>query len=162
MLFLLVLAVSLVVSSLFGHFIHWAIHQRWSGVFYRSHMEHHLELYPPGNLLSGVYKKAKWYHRGIFLFTPAFLVILGTAGGLMWWAGAPIWMLVTFGATMLGFGLLNDFVHDSTHIWNHWLGMFKWFKRARRAHFAHHRNMKKNFGIFYFGWDKLFGTYREE
>lgn len=161
MTFLLVLFASLVIASLFGHLIHWVIHQRWSGPFHRSHMEHHLELYPPGDLLSETYRASKWYHSGTFLFTPPLVVILAVTGGLSWWAGVPLWALVTFGTTLVGFGLLNDFVHDNSHVRGHWLNRFAWFRKARDIHFVHHRNMRKNFGIFYFGWDKLFGTYRE-
>lgn len=161
-MFITVFLVSLVIATFFGHFIHWALHQRWTGPAYRGHMEHHLELYPPGNLTSEKYRSAKWYHSGPFLFTPAAIVILGTVGGLLWALETPLWAIVVFGVTLVGFGLLNDWVHDSQHVTNHWASRFEWFRRARTLHFKHHRNMKSNFGIMFFGWDRVFGTFRKK
>lgn len=162
MLFLLVLAVSLVVSTFFGHLIHWAIHQRWTGPAHKGHMEHHLELYPPGDLVSRSYRSSKWYHSGVFLFTPGFIALMAVFGFPAYLLGLPLWTVGVFGVVMLSFGLLNDYVHDNMHVWNHWLNRFAWFRRARVTHFVHHRNMKVNYGIFFFAWDKVFGSYREK
>jgi hypothetical protein len=158
MLFIAVLVASLVIASFFGHVVHWLLHQRWTGIMHRAHMEHHLELYPPGHLTSDKYKAAKWYHRGPLLFTPPLIIILGAAGGLLWWAGAPHWVVWVLGACLVGFGLVNDYFHDSFHVRKHRLNRYKWYKRLRRIHFVHHHQMGKNFGIFWFGWDQIFGT----
>jgi sterol desaturase/sphingolipid hydroxylase (fatty acid hydroxylase superfamily) len=159
MLFFAVLFVSLFVASLLGHGIHWAIHQRWMGPAYRGHMQHHLELYPPHDMVSDTYRAAKWYNSGPFLFTPPLVIILGTVGGLLWWVGVPLWVIATFGASLVGFGLLNDWVHDSGHIRNHWASRFGWWRKCRDLHVQHHANMRKNYGIFLFVWDRVFGTF---
>lgn len=161
MLFLIILAISLVVATFFGHWIHWAIHQRWAGPAYKGHREHHLELYPPSDLVSEKYRASKWYHSGIFLFTPGFILLLVVFAAPMWLLGLPLWTLGVFGGTLLGFGLLNDYVHDNMHVRDHWLNRFGWFRDAKVVHFLHHRDMKRNFGIFFFAWDRVFGTYRE-
>lgn len=159
LLFFIVLFVSIVLASLFGHGIHWALHQRWLGPAHRGHMEHHLQLYPPSSLISTAYKAAKWHHRGPVLFTPAFLVILGAAWGLSSALGAPLWIAATFGAVMLVFGLFNDLVHDSFHVDSHFLQRaLPDYARMRERHFIHHRNMRRNFGIVSFVWDRVFGT----
>lgn len=158
MLFLAVLIASIVTASFFGHVIHWLLHQRWTQIFHRAHMEHHLELYPPGKMTSDTYKAARWYHRGPLLFTPPLILILGAAGGLLWWAHAPLWCLGVFGVSIIGYGLLNDYFHDSFHVRRHPWNRYKWYKQLRILHFVHHHQMDRNFGIFNFIWDRIFGT----
>ena len=34
------------------------------------------------------------------------------------------------------------------------------FKWRKRPHFVHHRHANSNFGVIYFFWDKIIGTYR--
>lgn len=160
--FIFALIISLILSSLFGHAIHWILHQRWSGPAHRGHMEHHLELYPPTSLTSPAYKAAKWYHQGPVLFTPAFLILLGAACGLTYTLVIPTWLTITFGLTMFTFGLFNDFMHDSFHIEHHFLhNLVPGYDKMRERHFLHHRNMRRNFGIVSFFWDRVFGTFRE-
>lgn len=155
----LTLGCSLLVASVLGHAIHWALHQRWTGPAYRGHMDHHCKQYPPHRLTSSRYLAAKWYNAGPFLFTPPLVIILGAVGGLMIWFGVPLWALVVFGTTLVGYGLFNDWIHDSFHIDFHWLSGLQWYDRLRALHFVHHHNMRKNYGIVSFVWDKIFGTF---
>lgn len=157
---LVVVLASFVITTFFGHAIHWALHQRWTGLFYRSHMDHHVKQYPPKDLTSSTYRLPSRGATGFVLFTPAFLIILGAAGGLLWLFGLPLWILAVLGPVMLGYGLLNDHVHDAFHVDNHLLSRFAWFSKLQRSHFIHHRNMKVNFGIINFTWDRVFGTFR--
>jgi sterol desaturase/sphingolipid hydroxylase (fatty acid hydroxylase superfamily) len=158
MLLLFTFIASLVIASFFGHVIHWALHQRWTGPAHAGHMEHHLDLYPVGKLTSDKYLAAKWFHRGPLLFTPPLLVILGAASGLLCLVGAPLWMVGVLGPVLVGYGLVNDYFHDSFHLRKHWLNRYKWYKRLRRLHFLHHHNMTVNYGILSFVWDRVFGT----
>ncbi len=158
-MFLIVLLVSLTFASFFGHAIHWLIHQRWTGPVYRAHMDHHLKQYPPSDLLSKTYRHAKWYNSGPLLFTPPLVMIMLAAMAVLWFFGMPLWALTTFAVTMICFGFVNDYVHDNSHIEGHWLERFAWFRNLRATHFQHHHNMKRNFGIVLFVWDKLFKTY---
>ena len=158
MLLLATLFVSLIIASFFGHVIHWTLHQRWAGIAHRAHMEHHLELYPVGKLVSDRYKAAKWFHRGPLLFTPPLLVILGAACGLLWLFSAPIYLLGVLAPVLVGYGLVNDYFHDSFHLRKHWLNRYPWYKRLKVLHFVHHHNMAVNYGILSFAWDKVFGT----
>jgi hypothetical protein len=157
--FLVTLVASLILASFFGHVVHWLIHQEWMGPAHRGHMEHHLDLYPPGKLVSDRYLAAKWYRSGPLLFTPPLLLILGAVGGLMWALGLPLWTVAVLGVCLVGFGLVNDYFHDSFHIRKHPLNHFKWYKRLRRLHFQHHYDMTVNYGIVFFDWDRVFKTW---
>jgi sterol desaturase/sphingolipid hydroxylase (fatty acid hydroxylase superfamily) len=159
MLFLFVLVVSLVCASFFGHVIHWSLHQPWTGPAHRGHMEHHKVLYPPGKLVSDRYKPSKWYHSGPLLFTPPLFFLLAVFGGILWLCHAPIWTLAVFGGSLVGFGLVNDWFHDSFHLRKHGLLRFKWYRQLRVLHYFHHHDMKVNYGIVSFVWDRAFGTH---
>lgn len=154
----IVTIVSFIVSNFLGYWIHWAIHQKWSGPFYRAHMQHHLELYPVGNLTSTNYRDAHWYNRGPFLFTPPFIALMMFTVGLAHIFSAPMWIVVEIAFMIVLFGYINDWVHDSFHLKNHVLSRYRYYRIARRAHLMHHVRMNKNYGIISFEWDKIFGT----
>lgn len=143
-------ALALFVGSLFGHVVHWSLHQRWTGPAHRGHMEHHLELYPPWDLTSATYLRAKWYHSGTFLFAPVLVVTLMAARSF-----CASW---TFCFALTAFALLNDWTHDRFHVPTPWLEWSAYYRRMRKAHFAHHRNMRRNYGIVSLAWDRVFGT----
>jgi len=153
--------IAIVLATFIGHMIHWALHKRWSGRFYTGHMEHHLEHYPPWSLISQKYKMPKWHHSGPALFTPAFLIIVAVAGGLTWLLSLPLVLMVTSGVTILAFGLLNDVVHDAFHLEKSWMHQIPGFDKMRARHFLHHHNMRKNFGIVTFVWDRVFRTLKD-
>lgn len=161
MSFVLVLLVSLVTASLIGHGIHWALHRPWTGPAYRGHMEHHLLLYPPSDLTSTRYRSARWYHNGVFLYAPAFLLLALLAWALVTLLALPVWIAFTFGATMLGLGVANNWAHDSFHSQNSLLMRLACYRRLRERHHVHHRNMRCNYGIVTSVWDRAFGTLRE-
>lgn len=155
-----VIACSYIVASFFGWLVHWTIHQRWSGPLYRAHMKHHLELYPPGDLISDRYKYPKWYEAGTALFFPFLLcVFVVVAGGLLL-LGVPVWTVIVFIAVTCTYGALSDVMHDSFHLRKFWMQRSALYVRYRESHFVHHVNMRANFGIISFTWDRLMGTFR--
>lgn len=158
MITLLIIAAAVVLGSLVGYWIHRLLHEPWSGLFHRGHMEHHLELYPPERLTSETYEVKKWYHSGPVLFTPGALLLLGAGGALTWLLGLSLWGYIAFGVGLVGFGFLNDYVHDAFHLRAHWLHRFRVFRRLRRSHFLHHFDMTKNYGIVALQWDSVFKT----
>jgi hypothetical protein len=160
MLLFWVLFASIIVASFFGHLVHWSLHQAWTGPAHRGHMAHHTVHYPPGNMVSETYRTSHWSQSGTLLFTPPLLIILGALGGLMWWAGAPLWAVGVQGVAMVSFGLLNDFMHDSYHVRKHWLLRFRGYRHLRKMHFLHHHDMTINLGIVNHAWDRAFGTRR--
>ncbi len=157
----LVLGSSVVVGSFVGYCVHRLMHKEWAGPFHRGHMEHHLELYPTTRLTSEKYEISKWYNSGPVLFTPAAILVVGGAGLLCWVLGVSLWDFGTFAAGLVGFGFLNDYVHDSFHLREHWLQKLPFYRKLRRLHFKHHFDMTKNFGIVSLQWDDVFKTKSE-
>lgn len=152
--------IAYLLTSLLGYVIHWAIHRPWAGKAYRAHRAHHIDLYPPGKLISDEYRFAgsqSTVYTFLLAFSPLLLlpIILAIVG---WFSIAQaIAALVAMGLV----GLLNDIIHDSFHVKNHWLSrLIPGYDRMQQLHFIHHVNMKKNFGIYSFFWDRLFRTFR--
>lgn len=162
MIMIVVLLCSLIAASFMGHTVHWVIHQPWSGPAYRGHREHHTLKYPPNDLLSKSYRKAKWYHTGTFLFLPGMIVFILAGSIFMSFLGCGWPELTLFVVVLSLFGIANDYIHDATHVIDHPLETFAWFRNLREAHFIHHRDMKSNYGIVFYGWDRLLGSYRKQ
>jgi len=54
----LTIIISYLFSTFFGYVIHWSLHQSWMGLFYKAHLSHHLEMYPPNDYKSDTYRHA--------------------------------------------------------------------------------------------------------
>ena len=54
----------------------------------------------------------------------------------------------------------NWWIHKAYHQHNHPLNDYLWFKNKKEAHFMHHYNPRKNYGISSNFSDKLFGTWQ--
>ncbi len=158
MVTLLILVFAVVLGSLAGYWIHRALHQPWTGPFHRGHMEHHEILYPANRLTSDRYEVAKWYNSGPVLFTPGAILLLIVGALATWILGVTLWHFASFGVGLIGFGLLNDWVHDSFHLRRHFLQRFSCYRSLRRLHFLHHVDMEANFGIVSLHWDSVFKT----
>lgn len=153
--------VFIIVSSFLGHLVHWVLHQRWSGWANHGHMQHHA-LYPPVDLRSRSYRRVNWFNSGPFLFTPAFLAVTLLLGAVALYFHVSFLYVVIAAVALALFGIFNDIVHDSFHIKDNWFDRFSAYRKLRDLHFVHHRNMKQNFGIVTFVWDKAFGTFRSK
>lgn len=138
-------------SELVGYFFHRAAHRPWSGALYRSHMQHHLETYPPSRLQTEKY--------------------IPSATSFLWWYIIPAlpWAVAQFFflplylwvASLITTGIiayLNLYFHDAFHVTKHWMSEFRFFKGLKVMHDLHHRNMRKNFGIWCLIWDRVFKT----
>lgn len=158
---LLVVCASLFFTSFFGYLVHRLLHVTWAGPLYRAHMNHHLIEYPPYRLVTSSYRRTKWYNSGTFLFTPPLVCLLVLIGGLLTWAGVALWVTAVFAVIMISFAVSNDVIHDSFHIENCRLQRFGWWRRKQAQHFIHHRNMKRNYGIISFEFDRSFKTFKD-
>lgn len=153
-------AVSLtyIIGSLLGYFIHKSLHSSWTMAGFRAHSSHHNIQYPPNDYFSDVYRGAG-KNNSVYLFLIALsppilffatLVYLGYIGWI-------ITTIILIEAALIGF--LNDYIHDSFHIYNHWLNrsIFKnIFRKLNKLHMIHHIDQSKNFGIFDPTWDYIF------
>jgi sterol desaturase/sphingolipid hydroxylase (fatty acid hydroxylase superfamily) len=147
-------------GTLAGWVAHWVVHQRWAGRLYRSHMNHHLKQYPPNDLLSEKYRWAGKDDTTIIFIPPITLFFL-LYGALLWQLGVPWIVFPVILVEAILVGALHDWIHIASHIQCHWLLRYRWFQRLRALHFIHHAgDMRKNMGIIWFGWDRVFGTYR--
>ena len=94
----------------------------------------------------------------MFFFVP--ISVLAVAGyvAALYWVSAPWWIYVVFLIESALIGGLNEYIHQAYHVSNHWLDRYSWFRSVRAKHWAHHLNLKRNYGIFWFGWDRIFRT----
>jgi hypothetical protein len=153
------IAITFLYGTLIGHAIHWAAHQPFSRWLYRAHMSHHKAQYPKDDLVSAVYRRSQ--DDNFFLFglvvVPALWPLLALVVGL----GASPFEFGAVVSLILFVGWLHDHVHVRMHLRTSVVERL--FPRAmahfRRLHAAHHRDMTKNLGIVWFGWDRIFGSF---
>ncbi len=151
--------VTFLLGTLIGYIVHWMLHQRWSGPLYKVHMNHHVVQYPPKNLMSAGYRSSG--RTSVWAFVPPLTVFVAITLGVLWIAGAQWWLHAIIIVESALIGWLHDYAHDGLHVTGHPLEKVPGFGWLRRQHSVHHRNMKRNLGIMWFGWDRILGTYRE-
>lgn len=162
---LLTALISFLLTSLFGHVIHWSIHQSWSGRANYCHMAHHLRLYPPSDFSSEVYREAGDDSTPKFFAISAVPLVLAPfillACGII---SLPIMITILIVEVLMGF--LHYHLHDAFHIKNHWLYRIpiikNYFNHWVYLHYLHHIKMNTNFGIFTFHWDKVLGSFWDD
>lgn len=122
-------------------------------------MAHHLKMYPPSNFSSDVYRGTGKDSSLIFFIIALIplIILLIIIGLLINYVPAMIAGIVTLVLN----GLLHNYIHDSFHINKSWVRRFSSFQRLEKLHYIHHANMRKNFGIFTFYWDRLFGSFKD-
>jgi sterol desaturase/sphingolipid hydroxylase (fatty acid hydroxylase superfamily) len=80
-------------------------------------------------------------------------LILALCGVLSWW------LALTLVVEVFIIGGIHGYIHDAFHLKQHWLLRFKWFRDLNVWHYAHHVRNETNYGIFWMGLDRLFGTF---
>ena len=150
---LFTILVTYVVAELIGYLFHRAAHIPGTKL-YKSHMMHHLDAYPPSRFASEKYISIGG-NSFVYWFIPLFLLFLGAQFLIL----SPIMFGVSAATTGL-VAFVNFYVHDTYHLSGNPFAGTKFFKRLTDYHHVHHRNMKKNFGIYSFFIDRLFGTFR--
>lgn len=161
-IFLSAMVVTYLVVTLFGFVVHRSLHQPWSGKLNKSHMTHHLKLYPPSDYLSDVYRDPGRDNTvKIFAFFAVPLVVLPILLAVFGVLSASLAIVIV--VEMLFIGWLHDYIHDAFHIRNHLLTRLpiikSVFAKWSALHYSHHVDMQKNFGIFSFHWDRVFRTF---
>lgn len=156
---LLTTLITFITITLFGYISHYALHQSWSGRFHRSHMTHHQRLYPATFFYSDTYLDPGPDNTVIiFILAGLPLIFLPFILWLLHWITWPL--LLTALCSLALFGIPHDYLHDQFHLRNTWLRRFQWFQHLTDLHYQHHLgNMQTNFGIYWFGWDRVFGSF---
>lgn len=156
----LTLVIVFFAITLFGHVSHYCLHQKWSGKLNRAHMAHHLKLYPPSDYVSDVYRNPG-KDNTVFIFAamgapliiaPIILFIMGKLS---------LFLTIISVIEMLFVGLLHDRIHDSFHLTKSFWHKLPGYRKWNELHFIHHIDMSKNYGIFWFFYDKLFSTFKK-
>lgn len=160
LLLLLTFLVASCATTLFGYVAHLLLHQPWMGRFNQAHLTHHDKLYPPSDFFSDTYRSAG-KDNSVILFAILGIPLLLIPVLLFYFKAIGLFTMLFAMASMIGIGLLHDRVHDSFHLNNHWLKILPFYRKWLDLHYQHHVNVKTNYGIFLFVWDKLFKTYKE-
>lgn len=150
------------VTTLFGHIVHWSLHQNWTGAVHQAHMTHHLRLYPAENYSSDKYRNAGKDSTPKFFLISSIPIILTPI--LLWYFGIILfYIMLTILITEIVIGFMHNYLHDAFHIKNHFLNRVPiicfWFKHLTALHYFHHVNMSKNYLIIFSFWDRVFKTF---
>jgi sterol desaturase/sphingolipid hydroxylase (fatty acid hydroxylase superfamily) len=167
---------SVVFSELLGYLLHRLLHSGKIGWLSCAHMKHHLLLYGPmaSQRPGHAYKDATTDdlalgNVGLEWLLPG-AVLLSLSVTLLHFLGVTLLHQLVFVTGSLGWTfLMFSYLHDRMHVAGFWMErnrVFKnWFVSARNAHDVHHWAlndqglMDKNFGIAFFFFDRLLGTF---
>ncbi|TBR24907.1 hypothetical protein EPO15_03130 [bacterium] len=163
-------------TEIVGYFLHILLHSEKVAWLSRDHMIHHLKVYSveaglrqPGPYKDSTHGRTALAGVGLEWLLPTALVLVGMlavfrvlhipgAAQAVFSVAALTWGKFMFGS-----------MHDAMHVEGFWLSnvplLGTWFRHIRRLHDIHHLEftddgrMLTNFGISFFGFDRLFGTY---
>jgi sterol desaturase/sphingolipid hydroxylase (fatty acid hydroxylase superfamily) len=156
----LVFILTFFALTFLGYVSHWCFHRPWSGRFYKSHLSHHFKLYPPSDFYSDKYRDAGKDNTTL-LFTLVFSPLILAAIAITVFHIVPLVIGIIILAEMAIFGAANNSLHDSFHIKKTFWHRFKFFHKLIGLHLEHHKNIKTNYGIFNFTFDRLFKTFKQ-
>lgn len=151
---LLTIVGSFLYAELLGHVVHRLAHVSYSGGLNRSHMNHH-QMYRVEDFLDSSYRSAGADSFGRKFVVPAAVSVVAAFSLL------PLHLFLVAAAVFALVGVANEAVHRSIHVRGAWLERFMWFRKLRNIHVVHHRNMRANFGIVFFLYDRIFETFSE-
>jgi len=155
---LLLFVISFFVVSFLGYWVHKVFHNPKSLWFYDAHNNHHTIQYPVLDFFSVRYRSAG-NSSSFWLFLIVSLPILIALVAFIAYGKLPIVSGIVLLGSLVGWGLLHDYIHDQFHILGSPWKRFAFFRKWREIHFLHHLNNGKNFGIITFWCDRLFGTF---
>ncbi|MDE2491933.1 MAG: sterol desaturase family protein [Elusimicrobia bacterium] len=176
---LLSAAAACLYAEFVGYWLHVLLHSEKIPFLSRNHMIHHLVVYAPDkpqrpsrNYLDSTYGRASLLGIGLEWLLPVAL-ILGATTAVLTRLGVGAPEQAVFAACALGWGaLMFWYMHDAMHLQGFWmegsLAWKRWFLDARRRHDVHHMDlsdagrMNKNYGICFFGFDRLFGSFQDQ
>ena len=164
-------------AELLGYLLHRLLHSDRVRFLSRSHMMHHLVLYgplqpqrPEGQYKDATTGKIALGNIGLEWLIPSAL-ILGCAVAVFSLLGVAMRYRVIFITCALIWGfLMFSYLHDRMHERGFWLErtiVRRWFRKARHLHDIHHCTlddegfMPTNFGIAFFLFDRIFGTFQK-
>ena len=160
-----------------GYFLHILLHSEKVAWLSRGHMIHHLKIYGPRRSLrqAGPYKDSvdgRYGFLGIGLewLLPILLILVAAVAVCSLVLKISFLTQAVFMGVALAWGkFMFGTMHDSMHLEGYWLAsvpvLGAWYRHVRRLHDIHHLRfsddgrMPSNFGICFFGFDRLLGSY---
>lgn len=162
-------------SELLGYFLHRLMHCGRIGFLSRNHMRHHLVLYGPlqkqrsPKYHNATTERTRLGNVGAEWLIPSALLIAGIISALYFLRVSMGFAFAYLGTTLAWSFLMFSYLHDIMHVDDFWLTknrlLKNWFISARNLHDIHHQAindqglMNKNFGIGFYFFDRLFGTF---
>ena len=159
---LLGIVLGIFTTELVGYVIHRLLHTEYLPWLKKSHMTHHLELYPIERLRSKVYEApvhARYLGIGIEWLIPITVVLIPLMALFITYELSGYFIISFLVASIAWALVFLNWMHDLFHLKNPRLRKYKWFKKIRICHDLHHIDMSRNFGISFFWLDKIFKTY---
>ena len=170
------LVASIFVSELLGYLLHRLLHSGKIGFLSRSHMRHHLVLYgplhsqrPSPGYLDATVGEVSLFNIGMEWIIPGAILLAASITVLHFLHVTLFHQSVFVAGTLSWSFIMFSYLHDRMHIDGFWMERQRWLKRwflgAREAHDIHHWAlndrgfMDKNFGIAFFLFDRVFGTW---
>ena len=161
-----------------GYFVHMLLHSNKFEILSRNHMLHHLRFYGPRMPKRTVeYNYSAAGRFSLFNVGMEWIIPLGAVYGSF---GTAFYLLsvsylyqgVFLVTTLTWAYLMFSYMHDAQHLKNFWMlrapVLSTWFKHIRRLHDVHHLEigddgrMTSNFGICFFGMDRLLGSFKNK
>jgi sterol desaturase/sphingolipid hydroxylase (fatty acid hydroxylase superfamily) len=172
---LMCVALSIVAAEFLGYLLHRLMHSGWIAWLSSSHMKHHMILYgplqkqrPSEQYLDATTGQVAIGNIGLEWIIPSVVILAVAETALRFFHVSALDQVVSITTILAWSFFMFSYLHDRMHIKNFWMErspvINRWFLRARRLHDIHHHAlndgglMDKNFGIGFFGFDRLFGT----
>jgi sterol desaturase/sphingolipid hydroxylase (fatty acid hydroxylase superfamily) len=167
---------AVVYTEFVGYWLHILLHSEKVPALSRAHMLHHLRDYGPkkplhrsGAYLNSAESRTNFLGVGMEWFLPVLLIISGSLA-MLWLLGVPASHQIVFLLTGILWGhFLFGHMHSAMHLTDFWMLKVPvlniWFRKIRQLHDFHHLQisadgrMQKNYGICFFWFDRLFGSY---
>ena len=176
---LIALITGIIYAEIVGYFVHILIHSEKFPALSNAHMLHHLRDYGPHKkyftekYIESTRDRASFYGGIGFEWFVPIGTILGITVAILYTAGVSAYFQAVFVITGLVWGYTAfSYMHSAMHLKNFWMlkvpGLKQWCQSLRTLHLIHHKNvfedgrMMTNFGICFFWFDRLFGTYAKK
>ena len=143
----------------FGYIWHRNVHHMGllGNVLRVTHWKHHCIDYPAGDMWTNKMKEntSKIVDREAFPFTFGAILFsyICYKNNIIDRSDLKLYSIM-----VISMGILNQYIHDSYHIKNHWLNKYKFYRKNKICHDIHHR-LNCNYGILTYTFDRIFGTY---
>ena len=168
---------SCLVAEFAGYWLHRLLHSDKLPFLSREHMIHHFLIYGPQQpMRAKKYKDAtdgrfSAGNVGLEWLVPSALILFSCWGAMIVLHVPRVYQFISLCNLLLWPILMFSYIHDRMHLRDFWMAdapiIKLWFRKARRLHDIHHRNvndvghMNTNFGIGFYFFDRLFRTIRK-